>query len=135
MKTIYFAGPLFSVAEIMFNKNLSEVLKKNGYSVFLPQEECGDSIGVDIFNICKSGIDKADVVVAILDGTDHDSGTAWECGYAFGKNIPVIGVRTDFRKNGDTGGFNAMLFYSLKAVVENPVSFADDLVRELKAIL
>lgn len=134
MRTIYFAGPLFSIAEINFNIALTDILKSNGYNVFLPQNECGDNTGKAIYEICKSGIDGADVVVAILDGTDHDSGTAWECGYATGKGIPVIGVRTDFRKNGDTGGFNAMLFFSASAVVEDPEKYADILLAKLNAL-
>jgi nucleoside 2-deoxyribosyltransferase len=28
-------------------------------------------------------IDRAKIVVAILDGADADSGTAWECSYAY----------------------------------------------------
>ena len=38
---------------------------------------------------------------AFAQGADADSGTCWECGYAFGQEIPVIAVRTDFRAGGD----------------------------------
>ena len=58
-----------------------------------------------------AAIDVCDVVVALLDGTQVDDGTAWEIGYAFAKGKPVVGIRTDFRNAGDTdhGKVNAMI--------------------------
>jgi nucleoside 2-deoxyribosyltransferase len=49
-----------------------------------------------IFAKDVEGIDWADVLVANMDGPDPDSGTCWECGYAYRKK-PVILFRTDFR--------------------------------------
>jgi nucleoside 2-deoxyribosyltransferase len=46
-------------------------------------------------------IDAADAVLAILDGTDVDSGTAAEIGYAAALDKPVIGLRMDTRNTGD----------------------------------
>jgi nucleoside 2-deoxyribosyltransferase len=46
-------------------------------------------------------IEMADAVLAVLDGSDIDSGTAAEVGYAAAKAIPVVGVRSDFRLAGD----------------------------------
>lgn len=43
----------------------------------------------------------SDLVVAILDGSDVDSGTAAEIGYAVALNKPVIGIRSDMRMSGD----------------------------------
>jgi nucleoside 2-deoxyribosyltransferase len=40
-------------------------------------------------------------VLAILDGSDVDSGTAAEIGYAAALPRPVIGLRTDLRPGGD----------------------------------
>jgi nucleoside 2-deoxyribosyltransferase len=39
----------------------------------------------------------ADAVVAVCDGPQVDDGTAWEIGYAYGRNIPIYGLRTDRR--------------------------------------
>jgi nucleoside 2-deoxyribosyltransferase len=36
-------------------------------------------------------------MVAILDGSQVDDGTAWEIGYAYARGLPVWGLRTDFR--------------------------------------
>jgi nucleoside 2-deoxyribosyltransferase len=46
-------------------------------------------------------IRSSDAVLAILDGTDVDSGTASEIGYAAALGIPVVGLRLDSRVTGD----------------------------------
>jgi nucleoside 2-deoxyribosyltransferase len=51
-------------------------------------------------NNCAA-IDRCDALVAVLDGTDVDSGTAAEVGYAFAKAKPIIGYRGDFRLSAD----------------------------------
>jgi len=67
-------------------------------------------------------LDWADMVVACMDGPDPDSGTAWECGYAFAMGKPIVCYRTDFRISGDTAGapYNLMLTESAAARVELP---------------
>jgi nucleoside 2-deoxyribosyltransferase len=49
-------------------------------------------------------IQKADIIFAILDGIDVDSGTAAEVGYAFGNKKKIFGFRSDFRYAGDNFG-------------------------------
>jgi nucleoside 2-deoxyribosyltransferase len=94
---IYLAGPLFSAAERNFNNELTRLLRNKGHEVWLPQEfEQRTMTAKEIFAIDVEGIDWADVVVANMDGPDPDSGTSWECGYAYRKK-PVILFRTDFR--------------------------------------
>ena len=44
------------------------------------------------------------MVLAVLDGTDVDSGTAAEIGYAFAKGRPILGYRGDFRLSADNEG-------------------------------
>jgi len=36
---VYFAAPLFSQAEKEFNQNLTDLIEKSGFSVFLPQRD------------------------------------------------------------------------------------------------
>jgi nucleoside 2-deoxyribosyltransferase len=57
-----------------------------------------------------------------MDGADPDSGTAWECGYAFGKGKPVVCYRTDFRISGDSkdAPYNLMLSESATTRFEVP---------------
>jgi len=98
MTKLYLAGPLFSLAEQRFNVDLARFLKKKGFKVWLPQaHEPRDKTAKAIFDMDVEGLDWADMVVACMDGPDPDSGTAWECGYAFGKGKPVVCYRTDFR--------------------------------------
>jgi nucleoside 2-deoxyribosyltransferase len=118
MKKIYLAGPLFTLAEIEFNNTLHYELTQLGFDVFLPQNECQGLQDEHIFLKCKEGIDSCNIIVAILDGADADSGTCWECGYGFANNKHIIGIRTDFRSTGDTfGGFNAMLYYCANKII------------------
>src|SRR5262249_52362190 len=108
---IYLAGPLFTVAERAFNARLAALLREAGHDVIVPQEaETQNMAARALFEACVAGIDWADVVVANMDGADPDSGTAWECGYAFGKK-PTLVFRTDFRAAADAGKapFNLML--------------------------
>lgn len=107
-KLIYLAGPLFTHAELEYNRKLKDMLLNNGFSVFLPQEDAEDVAQERerqnqerIFIRCVEGVVASDLIVAVLDGVDVDSGTAWEIGYAYAKEKPVIGLRTDFRELAD----------------------------------
>jgi nucleoside 2-deoxyribosyltransferase len=109
---IYLAGPLFTVAEREFNARLKQQLEKCGHRVWLPQEhESPDKTARRIFDDDVAAIDDAEVVVANMDGPDPDSGTCWECGYAYGKGKPYLLFRTDFRvaDKRDRAPFNPML--------------------------
>lgn len=108
---IYLAGPLFTTAERDFNARLTQLLRQAGHEVFLPQENEQKSMtAAEIFAADVAGVDWAEVVVANMDGPDPDSGTCWECGYAYGKK-PIIVFRTDFRAGDDLGKapYNLML--------------------------
>jgi nucleoside 2-deoxyribosyltransferase len=105
---LYFAGPLFSAAERAWNAELAAALREGGHDVFLPQEKESGMDAAGIFRTDVAGIDSADVLLAIMDGPDPDSGTAWEVGYAYGKT-PIVLVRTDFRTEEGPSPYNAML--------------------------
>ncbi len=114
MRNVYLAAPLFSEAECDFNSRLRDELEGIGMSVFLPQEHSNkidselDARQESIFSKNVAAIDKADILVAVLDGVDVDSGTAWEIGYAHALGKPVYGLRTDFRTLG-MGVVNLMI--------------------------
>jgi nucleoside 2-deoxyribosyltransferase len=94
---LYLAGPLFTTAEIKFNIELKQCLVGLGHECWLPQEyETREETAKAIFLKDVEGIDWAEAVVANMDGPDPDSGTCWECGYAY-KKKPIILYRTDFR--------------------------------------
>ncbi len=115
MKKVYFAGPLFSLAEKEFNLRLSNEikLKRSDIDIILPQERSPKFLhlknGLElIFKDCLAMVAEVDFIVAILDGADADSGTSVELGYAHAKGKQIIGVRTDFRISEDRG-LNLML--------------------------
>jgi len=109
---IYLAGPLFTAAERMFNASLRAELVRLGHEVWLPQDhERARQTAKQIFEADVKAIDNADVVVANMDGPDPDSGTCWECGYAYGIGKPRVLFRSDFRlaDKKDRARFNPML--------------------------
>src|SRR5690606_4794601 len=124
-KNIYLAGPLFSHAELEYNRKLRDLLLNKGFSVFLPQEDAEESTEErkkqsqeHVFRKCVEGVDNSDIVVAVLDGVDVDSGTAWEIGYAYAKEKPVIGLRTDFKSLSD-GVVNLMVEMAIVALARD----------------
>ena len=138
-KQIYLAGPLFSQAERDFNVLLRDKLVEMGFSVFLPQEDGNDTESSrmedrqkTIFENDVRGVDGSDIVLAVLDGgSDVDSGTAWEMGYAYAKGIPVLGLKTDFRTFGDEGIVNLMM----EMAVETLERDVDSILKALESYL
>jgi nucleoside 2-deoxyribosyltransferase len=126
---IYFAAPLFTQAERIWNQALVNTIVEQDpkIEIFLPQTESGKAYingrldFAKVQQICLNGIDACDVLVAILDGPDSDSGTCFECGYAFSKGKKLIGIRTDLRA-GEDQGLNAMLNQSCTEVIRYSAS-------------
>ena len=134
---IYLAAPLFTSAERAWNKQLEQLLLHAGHEVFLPQEqEFSQRTAKAIFEADRAGLDEADAVVAIMDGPDPDSGTSWECGYAYGKK-PIVLLRTDFRSSGDRqiGPFNAMLLGAADLLFHLPLATAQQVADTLNSAL
>jgi nucleoside 2-deoxyribosyltransferase len=132
---LYLAAPLFSAAERSWNAELAAGLRDGGHAVFLPQEQEPGRDAAGIFGGDVGGIDGADVLVAIMDGPDPDSGTAWECGYAFGKK-PIVLVRTDVRSQAGSGApYNLMLAESATIRLDLPVAPMARVVNEVLAAL
>jgi nucleoside 2-deoxyribosyltransferase len=129
VSTIYFAGPLFTQAERHWNNRIVTALRGLGHTVIAPQElTCALPM---IFDANVAGLHKCDVVVAVLEGADVDSGTAWECGYARHAGKVVIGIRTDFRAGGDDpkAPVNLMISYGCDHIITVPFSQRDDTER------
>ncbi len=119
MKTIYQAGPLFTEAEQAWHRglktNIEIIMNQHAldWQVVWPFELFPENILASLseeekkYHICQgciASLQKADMVIALLDGTQVDDGTAFEIGYynALQKG-PIYGIRTDFRNGGDTG--------------------------------
>jgi nucleoside 2-deoxyribosyltransferase len=121
---VYLAAPLFTEAEQNFNRLLQNLLTKHLFKVYLPQE-VGDTSHtrekeehMSIFRQHIRALRESDLVVAVVDGADADSGTSWEMGYAYALEKPIIALRTDFRCAGHYELVNLMLEESSKVVTK-----------------
>ena len=141
---IYIASPLFSemernyidklVYKISQELNLDEL--ENFYVPHRDNEYNGFESNIYDKNI--QNLNHCDTMIAILDGKDVDSGTAFEIGYFEAQNKLVLGLLTDKRSYDEEGDFNlklnTMIFGSLEygSLIFNDV---DDLINELCYIL
>lgn len=135
---IYLAGPLFTTPEREFNAQLASRLRALGHELFVPQEHPASTpTGKAIFHKDLAGLDWADGVVAIMDGADPDSGTCWECGYAYATRKPVVLFRSDLRGSGDVDGipYNAMLIGAADAHIEMRSATVDEAADAIHADL
>lgn len=96
---IYLASPIFTETEIANIRKTETILRSQGHTVFSPSEQSfgdhkpGTQIwSMTIFNEDRKFIDWAECVVMLYYGAFSDSGTAWEAGYAYGTNKPVVVV-------------------------------------------
>ncbi len=99
---VFLAAPIFSLAEREFNSRIASELRKRGCDVFLAQElgiinSRDPEIKRKLFEEDLKNLRESDVVVAILDGMEVDSGVAFELGYAHALGKKIIGIRTDHR--------------------------------------
>lgn len=123
---IYTAGPLgFSEAGRAFHEcTVIPTLVRLGHQVLDPwkltdrrkiddvlrmpygpaKRDAWRELNVEIGNNNRKAIDACDLVFAVLDGADVDSGTAAEIGYAFARGKTILGYRGDFRLSADNEG-------------------------------
>ena len=99
-KLIYLASPFFNDFELECVKRAEEILLGRGFELFSPRlhevrenkEENLSLWAQKTFEMDRDNIDRADCMVMLCHGGYSDSGTAWECGYAYGTNTPVVVV-------------------------------------------
>ena len=100
MYDVYLAAPLWTAKQKERIASLAEVLRREGYSVFVPMEhEIEDAWDMPqhewskkVFDTDIEAIRNSAAVVAIYNGLYSDSGTAFEIGYAYalGKDIYIM---------------------------------------------
>jgi nucleoside 2-deoxyribosyltransferase len=83
---------------------------------------------------CVEGVDTCDVIIALVDGPDVDSGTAWELGYGYAKNKRIIALRTDYR-GAEDGPVNIMIAHSSSSLVETRDPLTQDPAQAIAALL
>jgi len=105
---IYLAGPLFSPAQRGFLEGCARSFREVGLECFLPHEQEAGLTTLSartVFELdCKEGLEKANALVAWLDGPNVDDGTACEIGIYHGllrEGAPwrkgILGLVTDLR--------------------------------------
>ena len=134
---IYFAAPLFTMAEKLWNKAVAlgiertlnksvllQEIEEEEIKIVLPQDHEDDCLRdgqLDwgcVYKKCLYGISRSKLVIAVLDGSDADSGTCFEVGYAKARCMPIIGIRTDCRPS-EAGASNAMLVGACDRIVKS----------------
>jgi nucleoside 2-deoxyribosyltransferase len=154
---IYLAGPLgFSEAGRMFHLDMVLRLEALQHKVLDPwtfepkaiakvlkmpygkaRRDAWAKLNPRIGLANQTMIDKADVIVAVLDGVDVDSGTAAEIGYGFAKGKRIIGYRGDFRLAADNEGsiVNLQVEYFIRKSGGTIVSAIGDLPKALTKVV
>jgi len=104
----YLANGLFSLGDRLENEQLAVAIRDaiSSIELYVPQEN--DAINdktayADSLAIAQADLEmlqKSDVLVAVLDGVEIDSGVAAEIGAFAMLNRPIIGVFTDVRQQG-----------------------------------
>lgn len=94
---IYLASPLFTECEKRNVGDYAAHLRSQGHEVYVPMEhQIEDAWSIPnhvwarmVFEEDRQAINECDTVVCLYYGLYSDSGTAWECGYAYGIGKPV----------------------------------------------
>ena len=117
---IYIAGPLFDPGERWYLEQIDALCDELGFCTYLPHRDGGvKSAVVDfqaIFMADMRALEAADLVVAVLNGPDIDSGTAWEMGVAYARGCPIIGLHEDIRIRDAAAQMNIVVYHSAQYV-------------------
>src|SRR3989338_6461287 len=97
---VYIAGKIRTDLERKSLEKIDRLCRSLGFKTFLPHRDVGLARNIkDVRRIFKGDIEEGlrgiHLVIALLDGLHVGAGTAWELGYAYAKDIPVIGLKTD----------------------------------------
>ena len=133
---IYLSGPLFSAAEVAWGKQLLAHLSEHlgNAKIIWPHEIIPEGEKPEqIFEANLQALNQCDLMVAILDGPQVDDGTAWEIGYFFSQGKKILGIRTDFRRAGESEKSRVNLMIECSCVMV--ASCMEDLCSELERLL
>lgn len=152
IRSVYLAGPLgFTEAGRFFHETvILHRIKALGVTVLDPWPASASVFGkaaagdIDLAtaNLIvgrqnEHMISSADIIMAILDGSDVDSGTAAEIGFAAALRKPVVGVRSDLRMSGDNSAtsINLQVGYFINLSGGTIVQSVDDAIRWISTTL
>jgi hypothetical protein len=139
---LYVAAPLFTPYERSFIDDCAALLRADGFEVFVPHEhELAEGVEVTaawVFAKDRPGIERADALLAILDGASVDDGTACEIGmfHALMQSDPskkgIVGLLTDIRGiRGESTGVNLFVRGAIEDVgrIVTSIEEARDVLR------
>jgi len=115
----YIAGPLFVEDSRIILEKIDNLCKELKIDTFLPHRDAGLYDKGDskiFFDKNKEALDDCNIVIAYLDWKGISSGTAWEIGYAYAKNIPIIALAEDPETLKESYRICVMNFNSVKVV-------------------
>ncbi|WP_235617021.1 nucleoside 2-deoxyribosyltransferase [Lysinibacillus mangiferihumi] len=108
MMKAYLANGLFSLGDRLVNERLAKAIRQAipDIELYVPQENdaindkasYADSLAIAEADLAM--LQTSDVLVAVLDGVEIDSGVAAEIGAFSILNRPIVGVFTDVRQQG-----------------------------------
>ena len=126
---VYVAEPLFTPGEREYAEKIDKILRDAGFDTYLPHRDAGlfergKSSSRTFFEHDLKLLKECDFVFAILNGTDVDSGTAWEIGFAYANGAKIYGLLEDTRKpNLDL--LNPMIVNSIEKIALNRVELKE----------
>ena len=135
VRNVFLAAPLFCLSERQFNSVVAERLRQSGFKVWLAQEVGLFEHGSleekrKVFTGDLLALESCDIVVALLDGVDVDTGVAFELGYAHALKKPLVGLKTDYRTFSRIEEVNLMLEVPLGRLCRS----VDEVVEMLKKL-
>jgi len=131
---VYIAGPLFSWEQRELLERIAKICESLGFSTYLPHRDAGlfkrdEEKSSVFFRKDAEQLEKCSIIIAVLNGTDVDSGTSWEIGYGFAKGKTIIGYLDDTRVYDAEKQVNPMIFNSAGVIVKG----LDELEKSLKS--
>ncbi len=140
MYRLYLAAPLFSEAELAFNRALRDLLKEY-FDVFLPQEDSGlmvemvrrgmplDTAKRVVFRDDTEAVRRSDFLLIVLDGRAVDEGACFELGFARALGKKCVGYQSDPRRLLPMGN-NPMLECALQLILKSREELVEWAARE-----
>lgn len=115
----YIAGPLWKEDDRKKLEKIDDLCKEFNLETFVPHRDAGIYEKGDskyFFEKDSKAIDECHLMIVLLDWKFVGSGTAWEIGYAYAKNIPIIALVEDLESLNTYDRMCVMTFNSVKLV-------------------
>ncbi|MBB4041651.1 nucleoside 2-deoxyribosyltransferase [Microvirga flocculans] len=93
---VYLAAPFFDLGQRWLVEETYTLLRDFGAGVFSPVHAVGPGLAEVVAPADIEGLERSDVVLAILNGLD--TGTVFEIGYAVKRGIPVVAFAQNVRE-------------------------------------